>query len=355
MVSLLFFHGSGYWKIILYNPENWFPFALYLVIGTVMGYASDKNRCASADASGRIQNLERENGDMSVLLTEAVENNEQYKNQILGHRDSFGKIFNVVRKLNGEVQENILSEAVNILEGLLDNRSIAVYSMSANGAYARLVVSSKALTGTVTKSIKMSEFAPLNFNTPPPPPPNTPSRVWVNRDLLPDCPAFCAPIYSGNVLIALVLVMEADSDQMSLYHHNLFTILCGLIQDALVRAIKYNNENKDKRYIAGTGILKPDVFQQIYDANLKMAEQGKLRLKIVLVEPDGESFDDFAVKLENCVRDTDVIGKIRKDLFAIILTQIDNDNLQNVLGRLEKAGLKKSLSHDLEKTELPAA
>jgi GGDEF domain-containing protein len=86
-----------------------------------------------------------------------------------------------------------------------------------------------------------------------------------------------------------------------------------------------------------------------------MAEQGQLQLTTVLVEPDDESFDDFAVKLENCVRDTDVIGKIRDDLFAILLTHIDNDNLQKVLGRLKKAGLKRSLSHDLRNTIFKAA
>jgi UDP-glucose 4-epimerase len=276
--------------------------------------------------------MELTNEHISSLFDEAVQNKESYKNQILGYRDSFGKIFSVVRNLDTEVQENVMSEAISVLEDLLDTQSIAVYSIDANGVYARLTVRSRALTDVAEKSIKLSEYAAVTSEI-------SPGRVWFNRDLLPGYPMYCAPIYSENRIIALVMINKVRTDQMSLYYSNMVMILCGLIQDALARAIKSNRENEEKMYLHGTRIMKTDAFAEVYKANLNLAEQEKIQLRTIVVEAHGQDLSEVSSKLENCVRETDSIGMLSNGVYGICLTQITNDDLQKVLRRLSNGGM----------------
>ncbi|MDR0818150.1 MAG: NAD-dependent epimerase/dehydratase family protein, partial [Oscillospiraceae bacterium] len=55
IVSLMFSSLRGDWRTILYNPENWMPFAIYLIVGTVLGYTADKKRDDLANANEQLQ------------------------------------------------------------------------------------------------------------------------------------------------------------------------------------------------------------------------------------------------------------------------------------------------------------
>ncbi|MFP3155283.1 NAD(P)-dependent oxidoreductase [Lachnospiraceae bacterium ZAX-1] len=332
MGSLLFSSLNSDWRMILYNPENWLPFVIYLTVGAALGYTGDKKRDDLVNAYEQIRTMELLNEHLSSLLDQAAQSSENYKNQILGQRDSFGKIFSVVRKLDNELQENVLSEAISILQDLLDTQSIAVYSIAANGAYARLTVRSRSLTDITQKSIKLSEYEAMTLEI-------SPGSVWFNRDLLPGYPAYCAPIYSENNIVAFVMINKVRTDQMNLYYSNKVMILCGLIQDALVRAIKYHHGNEEKNYIHGTRIMTQDAFADVYRANQKLAEQEKIQLSTILVKANGQDLDEVSSKLENCVRETDSMGILANGAFGICLTHISLDDLQKVLKRLENYGM----------------
>ena len=54
----------------------------------------------------------------------------------------------------------------------------------------------------------------------------------------------------------IVCIKEVRSDQMTLYYMNLFKILCGLVEVALLRALEYQEAAKNMQYVEGTHILK---------------------------------------------------------------------------------------------------
>ena len=91
--------GIG-WTTLFYEPSNWIPFIFYFAVGAICGYIRLKNR-------DNIQFMKEENKlildkflFMREMYQETLSDKRQYKKQILGSRDSFGKIFDITKKLD---------------------------------------------------------------------------------------------------------------------------------------------------------------------------------------------------------------------------------------------------------------
>lgn len=88
--------GIG-WTTLFYEPSNWIPFIFYFAVGAICGYIRLKNR-------DNIQFMKEENKlildkflFMREMYQETLSDKRQYKKQILGSRDSFGKIFDITK------------------------------------------------------------------------------------------------------------------------------------------------------------------------------------------------------------------------------------------------------------------
>ena len=85
-------------------------------------------------------------------------------------------------------------------------------------------------------------------------------EVWANRSLLEGYPAYLAGIRRNGELVMLIIIQEADSGQMTLYYLNLFKILCGLVETALLRAMDYQDAIEYRQYLPDTHVLKTEFF-----------------------------------------------------------------------------------------------
>ncbi|MDR0943404.1 MAG: hypothetical protein LBM41_02625 [Ruminococcus sp.] len=332
-VSLFFSPNYGSLDVILYNPENWVPFALYLIIGSVLGYTKDRR-----DEEKRIFEDEKAylldtNDYLSGICNEALINKENYKEQLLGYKDSFGKVFSAVRRLDNQMSEYVYSEAIGIIEDILDNETIAIYTVASNGYYARLAMKSKNLK-TIDKSIKIDNLSEAKDTL-------LSGKVWYNSNMTPGLPSYAAPIMSGGKVVAFIFIMKAKLNQLSLYYSNIFSVLSGLVQDALVRAIKEEKAAESITYIEGTRVHCEEAFKKIYDANILLAESEKIGLSLLEINTAGGDIDDISSRLENSLRETDTIGIVSDErrLLGVQLINTVGDDLKFVLGRLTAAGI----------------
>lgn len=79
-----------------------------------------------------------------------------------------------------------------------------------------------------------------------------------------------AGIRRNGALVMLICIHEAKREQLSLYYLNLFKLLCGLVETALLRALEYQEAVKDKqyveeRYIKNRIILRSGWNLQLYE------------------------------------------------------------------------------------------
>lgn len=89
---------------------------------------------------------------MREMYQETLSDKRQYKKQILGSRDSFGKIFDITKKLVSFFRRSFLLKLCS--DGtVLENHTFAIYSVGKNQSYGRLEIASQGMTDVLKKSI----------------------------------------------------------------------------------------------------------------------------------------------------------------------------------------------------------
>ena len=325
--------GDMGWRIIVYNPENWIPFSLYVIMGVALGSRSERHRDNQKAIEERLFLAEQTNVYLVDLYNEAIRIKDNYRDQILGYKDNFGRIYTIVKKLNSEMSEYVFSSAIEVLEDVLENTTVAIYSISSNGGYARMTVCSKAYYNEIARSLRLEDYPQIMDRI-------AQRDIWFNRDLIHGFPSYCAPVYNEEKLIALVLIWKAEVDQMALHYSNLFKILTGLVQESLVRAVKFYKLRESSLFFPDTRILMKEPFGEAYKANMALAEQEKAIFGLIIVHSSDNDLAALNTQIEACIRDSDIAGAVNDDAFCIILKNVLDDDIEALLKRFRIKKIK---------------
>lgn len=216
------------WVALFYEPTNWLPFIAYFAAGILCGYVRLKNQDELLLVKNENALLQDKFLTLKGLYRDTLDHQKAYKKQILSARDSFGKIFEITKKLDSDSPRQILDQAVEVLEQMLENETIAIYTVDRSNRTARLAACSKAMSGSLEETLSLPplrqalEWAELG-------------EVWVNRDLRQDHPMYLAQIHGAGEEV-LILVYGTSFSQNGIHYTNLIKVLCGLIESALSRA-----------------------------------------------------------------------------------------------------------------------
>ena len=196
---------------------------------------------------------------MRRLYQDTLEDKQMFRRQILGRKDSFGKIYDVTRQLDDMQPEKLYYKTVQIMEDVLQNKSLAVYHLDDNRHFARMMACSPGFKGNMPRSIETEQYLPVLRAI-------EQEGLWVNRELIPEMPMYAAAVRENGRAVVLVVLFDAVDDQLTLYYQNLFRILCGLAETALVRAFEYENAVYNEQHLPGTRVLRPAAFAAKLDA-----------------------------------------------------------------------------------------
>ena len=335
--------GLG-WQVLIYNINNWLPFIAYIIAGVVTGYNKDKSNNSLLFQKKQLESFEERYLFLYELYEQTLKNKGQYKDQLMGYRDSFGRIYSITQKLDTVISDVVFQEAVNILEDVLDNRTIAIYTVTQDKKFARLAVCSSEMSDNTGKSINLSDYSIMLNQI-------SKNDVWYNKDIVKGYPAYCVPVYDRDNLIVLIFIYKADFNQMSIYYLNLIKVLSGLIQASLVRAANFDAVTEDKNYIAGTNILKNEKFSSIYSVRLKMKESQISDFILLRVEYPQNDLVELGKLIDRGIRETDVAGMGKDWNVYLILYQAKEGNLGIILKRLEDLGVR---CHQIESLQAAA-
>lgn len=190
-----------------------------------------------------------------------MEDKRSLRRQILGRRDSFGKVYAVTRALSETPPDKLPAKTVELLEDVLQNRSAAFYFVDAAGRTAKRAACSEG--AEAPRFLEGPALAALVQTL-------EQEEVWVNRAMTPGLPMFGAAVRVDGKLRALVLLYDAGGEQLSLHYQNLFRILCGLVETAMTRAAQPLPEKRPRRKLI-LSVLTDDPVQY-YD----LLEQARL-------------------------------------------------------------------------------
>lgn len=321
------------WQTLFYEPSNWIPFLLYLVVAAICGYIRHRNDNTQQFLKEENTLIQERNLFVTELYREALESKNRYKKQIIGSRDSFGKIFDVVRQLDTVLPEKIFAEAITVLEDVLENHSIAIYSMRDKDAiFGRLEVCSQQMNGHLPNSIRLEDFDHAI-------PDLEQGNVWFNQELLDHYPMYMAGVKRQGSIVMLIMIFRVDYTQMGMYYTNLFRILDQLIESFFVKAWEYRQAIREQIYVDGTAIVNEEYFLQQLSIRHAMLENRIASYKMIKIMSEGRTLQEMDELLRARIRDNDMAGLGQDGNIYLLLSQIDSNNLDVVIKRLESIGL----------------
>ena len=323
--------GSS-WYVLFYEPSNWIPFIFYFAVGAICGYIRMKNK-------DNVQFIKEENDLLQEkflftreMYQETIEDKNLYKKQILGSKDSFGKIFDITRKLDVIQPQELYIETIRVLEDVLENKTFGLYTLNRENGYGRLETASAQVQGNYPNSIKLSEYSAAMEEL-------ENGNVWANREFLENYPMYMVGIRKNGELVMLICIQQVSREQMSLYFLNLFKILSGLVETSLLRALEYQKAVEYRQYVKGTHILKTEYFEERLKVQHDMREQKLASYVLLKVEYSEMSLKEADEILRSKVRENDVWGISESKELYLMLVQTDKEALPIILARLKQAGL----------------
>lgn len=317
--------------ILFYNIENWIPFVIYLMTGSITGYISEKKDGALTFAKEEYALLREKYLFLNKVYRGAVENKGQYKRQILGFKDSFGKIFDAVQKLDTELPEKVFLHGIRVLEDILENRTIAIYSLDSRQKYGRLTVCSNSLLNVLPKSVRIEDFREI-YDT------ISEKRVWKNMDMKENLPMYACGIFRGDIPVLLVTIRDVGMDQYTMAYLNILQIICGLLQTSFLRALDYEEFMASRMYYPDTGIVYPERLQQAFDVQRAMKKDGVA--DFVLFRFADRDKKRISEKMTGLIRGSDMLGADLQGNIYLLLVQANRKTSEIVGERLRQKGIE---------------
>jgi len=331
------------WALLIYNVENWVPFALFFLAGAVTGYVHDKNENDISFEKHQTELIHEKYEFLYSLYDEIGTIKNRLREQLVGYRDSFGRFFRISNELNEYDEDNIFFKALKILEDLMKNDRIAIYSIESTGNYGRLEVNSSDLDQKIPRSLRLSDYSKALGVL-------KDGAVFQNKDLLPNYPSYIAPISNEGKLIGLVIIWEAKFEQFTMYYFNLFKVITGLIQSSLVRAATFKNMQTEKLFIPSTQIMRPDPFKQSLKIRKKMRRNKIANFQIIRIGKGKNDWKQLYEQLSKGIRSDDIVGILNEnDAYCyVLLANAGLENINIISARLHDLGLDCEHIEELE-------
>lgn len=329
------------WQLIVYNVQNWIPYGAYFLAGSISGYLTDKSKDELEFQKEEYEILEQKYHSLSEIYDEVRKGKEAFNRQIISYRDSYGKLYNIVKKLNELLPEKVFFEAIMVLEEMLETKSVAIYSIPKESQFARLVVCSSGCTQRVRKSVHLSEFSDLiKFVE------SGSEDIYVNRDALDNYPAYAVPIMRNEMLVGGILIMDVNADQLSMEFMNKFRIVTALIRDSLLRAMEYQDSIDQSE--GGLVVLNAEHFREVLKVNVEMKRNHLLEFMLLKLITDEDDMQRLSDKLCKIVRASDTVGFMDDGSLYLMLAQANKDDSEIVGSRLKNLGIDYETFEDVE-------
>lgn len=201
------------WALLTHNVGNWFPFVIYFITALLIGYRRDKYETDIEYEKKQTTLIYNKYSFLYDVFMDIRALKDKFREQLVGYRDSFGKIFTITRELDSLEEDTVFIKALNILQDIMENESIAIYTIAGNKNFARLEVNSPALNDQISKSLNLKDFPEIQERI-------AQGEVYQNTAILSGYPAYVSPILNGDTPVALVAIWKATYDQYSLDYSN---------------------------------------------------------------------------------------------------------------------------------------
>lgn len=320
-----------------YNTYIWM--VQLFIVGLLVGYLKDQIQIVRADSDDEIRYLKKQLDEIESINNSNVRMKQSFEQQIVNHRDSLGKIYEITAELEQKSPEEVVFYAARVVADLMNTQDVAIYTV-ANRDYARLFSFTSPAARQMGNSVCYSQLPELDTAL-------QNHRVFINRTLDEHYPLMACGIYTNDSLQLILMLWGLPWKQMNLAEANRLVVVSYLIQNSILRSRNYLNVLQEQRYIKGTSVLQEDAFHQLVVAFVNAKRNGLTECSLLML-PDTDPNDAGAIdKLHHLLRRTDYLGAVGKGI-GILLCNTDDSGAEFVANRLQKAGF--AIDHTQQKS-----
>ena len=316
--------------VLFREPAALIPVALYVLAGGISGYFTDhkNDEIEKARADEALQ--KDRYAFLSGLYTRARESKEDFQNQILGFRNSYGRIYALLKRIEEADDKNLFPEAVLCMEEMLESRHIAIYQRIGAGETYAEQAHSRGAARRVPESITLKDYPEMYVRL-------KDKQTFVNRELKEGYPAFAAPVLSGDEMSGVIMVTEASYRHMNTEYENKFTVVTGILSADLVRAMRLHTDLESQ--IREAGLADAGTFLKALSAYCEESGRVKDAHSLLLLKPVNMTVKEAVRRCTRTIRGDDLIGTDHKSRLLLLLPQTSSENAGVVAQKLKADGI----------------
>lgn len=222
--------------LLFYNVENWIPFVYYLTAGIICGYTHQKHVQQMRSVTAENDLIRNKYLFLNEAYRASVSDKQELREQVLSEEESYSRLYSAIRQMSQRTPEAVCVEAVNVFRRILNNDTVFVYEVEPGGKNARLLPFCRENASGVSLNLERYSDMMQVIGS---------GGTWKNTGFLEGAPMYASLVrysrpahaYKGEQEIALIVTVEqADQNQLSLWYMNHFSVMCGLLKDALENA-----------------------------------------------------------------------------------------------------------------------
>jgi len=335
-IGYLIFNLTGDGKnviSVLYDVNALIQINLYVFIGSVLGYGIDSKNYKIKETNNEKEKIEEKFDFLHTLYEESKIIRRELQDQIIGSEDSFRKIYDITSRLDSLKPEAIYDEAVGVIETVMKSTNVAIYMVSGDKYFLRLVAKSKKSDVEIIKSIRTETYKPAQeiFES---------RKMFVNSKLENGFPMLAMPITHGEDVVAIVAIFKMDFEFMSHYRQNLLITLASLITTALRKAYQYDHVIHEQKYMMDTMVLNASHFEDIHLLKQKAKDVNETDFVVLKIhEIDWYDKGDHLIA-EKILREMDFLGVNEEGDLLILLPNTTNEEAGFVMKRFREKGIE---------------
>ena len=303
----------------------------FIFFGIVVGYAADMLRERHRNDQLELDRIENSYGNLKEINDQNVFLKNEYEKRVLDAKTSLPKLYSIVNRINVLDSNRIFMEVLSVIKELINTETVAVYRVSANSSYLRLISSLNKESAMEGNSWNLKQFPKIERTIR-----NNQiyeGNVW-NKE-----PALVLPISSEKACEAAIVIKELPMEACSRYSVNLLRTLLALTSDSLEKALRYDSALHERKYWRNTNILNPAEFQKA----IQLEEEKKNRqvadsclLKMCGADDIAETYQ----RAEKMFREIDIWGMDERENLYVLLENTTQENAEYVRERLQKIGIR---------------
>lgn len=268
------YQRTGFEVVLDYNTYVWI--AQLFILGLIVGYMRDQIRMIRRESLEMEEHLTGQIADLQEINATNVRIKAAMEQQLIGHQDSIGKIYQITSRLEQQMPD--------IYQELAER------------------------------------------------------RVYINKAMAEEYPLMATAIYEEEEIRLIIMVWGLSWEHMTLGEANFLTVVSYLIQNAVLRAQRYIKALEEARYREGSEILEPEAFESLVRAYEHAQGRNLTQYTLLCVSEQPERYKKICSDMRGLLRSTDYMGMRADEKLYVLLTNTGRTDAVFVERRFEKKG-----------------